>query len=85
MNNSRFTVLFATDSAYTPHLATAIYSLLNNNSDLFLKIVVFTVSLPENDRNNLEKISSDFNTPIKFEWLDESNFSGLILNRLSIL
>jgi len=80
MNKSRFTVLFATDASYIPHLATAIYSLLKNNSDLRLKIVVFTVSLPENDRTNLEKIASDFNTPIKFELLDDSHFSGLILN-----
>ena len=80
MMTNKLTVLFATDQGYIPHLATAIFSLLENNKALKIKIVVFTSKISFADQKKLEKISNFFESSIKFEILDDNLFEGLILN-----
>lgn len=80
MINNNLTVLFATDQGYVPHLATAIFSLLENNKKLKINIVVFSAKIAPNDQKKLEEISNFFKTHIKFEILNNNLFDGLILN-----
>ena len=80
MKSLYFDVLFATDVGYVSHLATAVYSLLNNNRALPLKIIVFTTVLPEEHREKLRDICEKFNAPLDFIQLDDEWFEGLILN-----
>jgi lipopolysaccharide biosynthesis glycosyltransferase len=80
MTDSRFPILFATDVEYVPHLAAAVYSLLQNNRALALKIFVFTAELPKDHRVKLDAICKKFNTPLIFFQLNEAWFDGLILN-----
>ena len=80
MKTNNLTVLFATDQGYVPHLATAIFSLLENNKKLKINIVVFTSKIKPDDQKKLEEISNLFKTHIKFEFLDDNLFDGLILN-----
>jgi lipopolysaccharide biosynthesis glycosyltransferase len=80
MNDVRFPILFATDAEYVPHLAAAIISLLQNNLELKLKIIVFTAGIPEVDKEKLRAIANSYKTPLVFQVLDESRFVGLILN-----
>jgi lipopolysaccharide biosynthesis glycosyltransferase len=74
------TVLFATDSDYVPHLATAIYSLLKNNSSLKLRIIIFTVGLDGEDQKKLKGVAEQFGACLKFEFLEDHYFDGLVLN-----
>lgn len=79
MKNS-IAILFATDKAYAPHLATSIFSLLYNNKDIDIKIVVFTYDLEQKDIEKLERICKNFDVIIKFKMLNDKLFDGLILN-----
>lgn len=80
LNKVRLTVLFASDEGYAAHLATAIYSLLDNNKMLPIEIVLFTASMPTADINRFESICSKYSTPLKVVWVDDGWFQGLILN-----
>lgn len=80
MKNSTFPILFASDSGYAPHLGVAIYSLLENNKFLNIRIIVFTAFLSQEDRGNLQKICDSYNTGLEFVQLDDHWFDGLVLN-----
>lgn len=80
MINKAFTVLFATDSNYVSHLATAIYSLLKNNKELRFRIVVLTGGISDIDQNKLRDVALKFSVPLEFIFLDSSNFDGLVIN-----
>lgn len=80
MSDLRFPVLFATDSGYIPHLATAIYSLLENNCKLKLRLVVFTGGILYQDKKNIANIAAKFSVPVQFITLADDNFDGLVLN-----
>lgn len=79
-NKVRLTVLFASDEGYAAHLATAIYSLLDNNKTLPIEIVLFTASMPTADIDRFETICSKHNTPLKVVWVDDGWFQGLTLD-----
>jgi len=74
------TVLFATDQAYVAHLATAIYSLLDNNQRRRFKIIVFTSGIDDEHSKNLTVLANSFGSELRFEYLSDRLFDGLILN-----
>lgn len=76
---SPFPILFAVDTGYVPHLATAIYSLLSNNKDFHLRIVLLTAGIPKKDEDKLKQIAAEFGVPFELRLLDHSLFEGLIL------
>lgn len=78
--NNLFTILFAADSGYARHLAAAIYSLLVNNLDLHLKLIVFAGDMPDSDKKNIERVSLMFGVELKFIDLDDDLFEGLKIN-----
>jgi lipopolysaccharide biosynthesis glycosyltransferase len=80
MNTSPFPILFATDAGYIPHLAVAMLSLLKNNQGLFLRIIIFTSRISEQDKYKLRNICEKFKTSLEFIQLDEKWFAGLKLN-----
>jgi len=72
-------ILFATDSGYFPHLAVAIQSLLENNQDFLIEIIVLTGTASIADQQNIVKITSKFDVSIEFKVLDDNYFKGLPL------
>jgi hypothetical protein len=80
MNTSPFPIVFATDDRYVQHLAVAMQSLLKNNSGLFLRIIIFTSRISEQDKYKLRNISEKFRTSLEFIQLDDEWFDGLKLN-----
>jgi len=61
-----WTVLFATDQAYVAHLATAIYSLLENNQDRRFKFVVLTSGIDDRHSEVLSDLASSFGSGLRF-------------------
>ena len=51
----KITILFASDSNYAPHLATAIYSLLLHNKEIVMQLVVFTSDMTKKKTIKLKK------------------------------
>ncbi len=80
MNNSEFTILFAADKGYIPHLGTALYSLLRNNTDINIRVVIFTGGIDSEDRDKLRTIACDFGAALEFFELNDNFFDGLVLN-----
>lgn len=80
MKKPLFPILFATDSGYAAHLGTALYSLLQNNKSLNIRVVVFTTALSRGDRDKLQNICEIFSAPLEFVWLNDAWFDGLKLN-----
>jgi len=76
---NKYTILFATDSGYMPHLATALYSLLDNNRILDLRVVVLTGCISLEDQKNLKLIAKRFDVSLEFKLLEDNLFDGLIL------
>lgn len=74
------TILFATDSGYVPHLVTALYSLLQNNREMAIRLVIFTGCISSKDQNVLSQIAKEFNVSVDFFKLNDLFFDGLILN-----
>lgn len=79
MKNIRFPVLFCADEHYAPHLGTALYSLLANNTALRLKILIITPSLTRESAQRLKQIGQDFSTPLRFARAPNDSLSGLPL------
>ena len=80
MNTSAFPILFATDAGYVKHLAVAMQSLLKNNPGLFLRIIIFTSGISEQDKYKLQNVCEKFKTSLEFIQLDDEWFAGLKLN-----
>ena len=80
MNTSLFPILFTTDTRYIPHLAVAMQSLLKNNPGLFLRIIIFTSGISEQDKYKLQNICEKFKTSLEFIQLDDKWFDGLKIN-----
>jgi len=80
MNNPKFPILFATDKGYTPHLATALYSLLRNNRDINIRVVIFTGGIAVEDQEKLSMIAGGFGVELEFIELNDSIFDELVLN-----
>lgn len=80
MKNSPFPILFATDVGYAPHLGSALFSLLQNNKHLQIRVIIFTTELPIKDRYKLQELCDRFESPLEFIYLEDIWFDGLILN-----
>lgn len=80
MNKLPLPILFATDVGYVPHLAAALFSLLLNNNNLHIRVIIFTTALPKNDRYKLQALCGKFEVPVEFIYLKDNLFDGLILN-----
>ena len=78
--NNKIPVLFATDSGYVMHLATAIHSLLENNPSLFSRVIIFTSEIPGRDRKKLLTVCEKFKMHLEFVLLNDEWFDGLVLN-----
>lgn len=75
-----FPVLFAADAGYAPHLASALFSLLQNNKSLQIRVIVFTAALPKQDEYKLQKLCDRFEVSLDLKYLEDKWFDGLILN-----
>lgn len=80
MKNSPLSILFATDVEYSPHLGVALFSLLQNNIGLQVRVIILTTELPKKDRYKLQDLCNKFEVPLEFIQLDDFWFDGLKLN-----
>lgn len=78
MSYTRYKILFAIDSGYIPHLATALFSLLKNNEFLHFEIFLFISRISVEDDLNLRKICNEYNASLKIIIIDDKTFDGLI-------
>lgn len=80
MNTSPFPILFAGDTRYIPHLAVAMHSLLKNNPGLFLRIIIFTSGISEQDKYKLQNVCEKFKTSLECIQFDDKWFDCLKLS-----
>jgi lipopolysaccharide biosynthesis glycosyltransferase len=73
-------VFFATNTAYAPHLAAAMLSLLENNPSQELAIHVISFDLALQDQVKLRKLCVEYNKPIIFHIVNSAIFDDLKVN-----
>lgn len=75
----RQNILFSTDEKYCPHVATAICSLVVNNSDIFFDIYLFHSSLSIASQTKLSSVVDSTLARIHFIEISHREFQGMPL------
>jgi lipopolysaccharide biosynthesis glycosyltransferase len=76
----KYNVVFATDENYIQHVAIAIKSLLENNSNIFLTIYYIIDDVSEINKNRLFSIVAKYNCKFEFVIIDGDKFKSMITN-----